>query len=97
LVVDMLNAVPGLASRTPQGAFYVFPSCAGLLGKCRPDGRRLDSDLDVALFLLEEAGVSTVPGTLFGMAPYLRVSIAAEDGVLREGCARIMAACNRLT
>ena len=97
LVVEMLNAVPGLACRTPEGAFYVFPSCAGLLGKAGADGRRLETDLDIAVFLLEEAGVSTVPGTMSGMAPYVRLSTAADGAVLSDAWARIQAACARLT
>ena len=96
LMVQRLNGIAGLTCRRPEGAFYVFPSCAGLLGRLSPDGERLKSDQDLALYLLEAAQVSLVPGTLFGTPNYLRLSTAADIGLLRAACDRIEAACNRL-
>jgi aspartate aminotransferase len=96
LVLSILAEVPGFRCTVPDGAFYVFPSCDGLLGKARCDGQTLQTDLDVAAFLLEEAGVSTVPGTMFGMAPFIRISTAAEEGLLRTACLRIQDACKGL-
>jgi aspartate aminotransferase len=96
LVLSILAEVPGFRCTVPDGAFYVFPSCDGLLGKARSDGQTLQTDLDVAAFLLEEAGVSTVPGTMFGMAPFIRISTAAEEGLLRTACLRIQDACKGL-
>jgi aspartate aminotransferase len=96
LVVGMLSAIPGFSCERPEGAFYVFPSCAGLIGKIRPDGRPLESDQDIALYFLDEAGVSLVPGSMFGMAPFIRISTAADIGSLRTACERIWTACERL-
>ncbi|MBA3505929.1 MAG: pyridoxal phosphate-dependent aminotransferase [Betaproteobacteria bacterium] len=96
LMVQRLNGIAGLNCRRPEGAFYVFPSCAGLLDRRRPDGERLKSDQDLALYLLEAAQVSLVPGTLFGTPNYLRLSTAADIGLLRAACDRIEAACSRL-
>jgi aspartate aminotransferase len=96
LVVRMLADIPGVRCNVPDGAFYVFPSCEGLLGKKRSNGDRLETDVDVARFLLEEASVSTVPGTMFGMAPFVRISTAADEDQLRTACARISEACKGL-
>lgn len=97
LVVAMLSDTPGLSCDPPEGAFYVFSSCDGLIGRTRTDGKPIDSDQDLALFLLEQAGVSLVPGSTFGMAPYLRISTAADTDSLRTACERIRAACGRLS
>ena len=97
LVVAMLDAVPGLICPTPQGAFYVYPSCAGLIGKRRPDdGRRLDSDLDVVTWFLDHVGVAAVHGEAFGLGPHFRVSYAASTDTLREACTRIAHAAGDL-
>ncbi|MCC6195159.1 MAG: pyridoxal phosphate-dependent aminotransferase [Burkholderiales bacterium] len=96
LMVERLNGIAGLSCRRPEGAFYVFPSCAGLIGRARPDGGRLASDQDLALYLLDAAGVSLVPGSLFGTPGHLRLSTAADIGLLRAACERIEAAVNRL-
>ena len=90
-VVAALNACPGVACHTPEGAFYVFPNIAGCLGKTTKAGRLLHSDHDFALALLEEAHVATVPGAAFGMSPYMRISYATEDAVLAKGLERIAA------
>lgn len=83
----------GLACRVPEGAFYLFPSCAGMIGRRRPDGRVIESDVDFATFLLEEVGVAVVPGSAFGLAPYFRISFATSTERLRTACDRIASAC----
>ncbi|CAH2598972.1 Aspartate aminotransferase [Rhodovastum atsumiense] len=89
LVVDALNAIPGLSCLRPQGAFYVFPGCAGVIGATTPDGRTIASDRDFCSFLLHDAGVAVVPGSAFGLAPYFRISYATAIEELREALARI--------
>ncbi|WP_114375444.1 pyridoxal phosphate-dependent aminotransferase [Elioraea thermophila] len=96
LVVAMLNEAPGLSCHRPEGAFYVYPSVAGLIGRTTPAGRRLETDLDVAMALLEEAHVAVVHGGAYGMSPYVRISYATDEESLREACARIADWCARL-
>lgn len=88
-VVDALNAIPGLSARRPEGAFYVFANCAGVLGRLTPAGALIDSDVAFARYLMEHGGVAVVPGTAFGLAPYFRVSYATSMEVLTEACQRI--------
>ena len=95
--VALLNAIPGLTCRTPDGAFYVYPSCAGLIGKTTPDGRILSTDFDVVLYFLDTAGVAMVDGTAYGLSPYLRLSIAIALPAIEEACARLARACAALT
>ncbi len=95
-VVGWLNAAPGLSCPTPQGAFYVYPSCAGLIGKATPEGRTLATDEDVASYLLESVGVAVVHGEAFGLSPHFRVSYATSLAVLEEACGRIVRACAAL-
>ena len=83
----------GLPCRVPDGAFYLFPSCAGMIGRKRPDGRVIASDVDFATFLLEEVGVAVVPGSAFGLAPFFRISFATATERLRTACDRIASAC----
>jgi aspartate aminotransferase len=97
LVVDLLNQIPGLYCPRPEGAFYVYPSCAGMIGKRTPAGMTIDSDEDFVRYLLEEAGVAVVHGEAFGLAPHFRISYATSTAELREACARIAAACRKLT
>ncbi len=97
LVVSMLNQAAGLSCRTPAGAFYVYPSCAGLLGKSTPDGRRIDNDLDFATALLEAEGVAVVQGDAFGLSPHFRISYATGIDVLETACQRIQRFCASLT
>lgn len=94
--VELLNAVDGLSCRTPDGAFYVYPSCAGLIGRTRPDGKKLTSDADVAMYFLEAAGVAMVDGAAYGLSPYLRLSIATSLGLIEEACARMKRASSDL-
>jgi aspartate aminotransferase len=96
LVVDLLNRVPGLFCPRPEGAFYVYPSCAGLIGKRTPDGRTIENDEDFVRYLLEAEGVAVVHGEAFGLAPHFRISYATSTDVLREACARIERACRAL-
>jgi aspartate aminotransferase len=93
LVVEMLNAAEGITCPTPDGAFYVYPSIAGCIGKTSPDGKKIDSDEDFATALLEEEGVAVVFGGAFGLSPNFRVSYATSDENLREACSRIQRFC----
>jgi aspartate aminotransferase len=97
LVVAMLNQAAGMSCRTPEGAFYVYPSCAGVIGKTTPDGTVLETDTDFVTYLLDAEGVAVVPGTAFGLAPYIRISYAAATEALEEACRRIQRACAALT
>ena len=92
----LLNAIPGLSCLQPQGAFYLYPSCEGLLGKKTPSGDLLKNDADVSAFLLDTAGVAVVPGIAFGLSPYFRLSYAINTQLLREGCHRIAQAIDQL-
>jgi aspartate aminotransferase len=96
LVVEMLNAAPGVACHKPEGAFYVFPNIAGCLGKTSAGGRRIETDTDFALALLEEKHVAAVQGAAYGMSPYLRISYATDIESLREACARVQEFCKGL-
>jgi aspartate aminotransferase len=96
MVVEMLNAAPGIACHKPEGAFYVFPNVAGCLGKTSVGGRRIATDADFALALLEEKHVAVVQGAAYGMSPYIRISYATDTESLREACARIQEFCRGL-
>jgi aspartate aminotransferase len=96
LVVDMLNQVDGITCHRPEGAFYVYPSCAGAIGKTAPDGTAIKTDTDFATYLLEAEGVAVVPGEAFGHSPYFRVSYATSTELLEEACRRIQRACKAL-
>jgi aspartate aminotransferase len=96
LVVSMLNQATGITCIKPEGAFYVYPSCAGLIGKTAPSGKVIESDGDFAGELLEAEGVAVVHGAAFGLSPYFRISYATSEKVLEEACGRIQrfaAAC----
>ena len=97
LVVDALNAINGVACRRPEGAFYVYASCAGLIGRHTPDAALIDSDSAFCRFLLEEHGVAVVPGSCFGLAPFFRLSYAASEQELSEAVRRIANACKELS
>ena len=81
----------------PEGAFYVYPSCAGLIGKKTSGGKILKNDLDVATYILEEGKVAVVHGEAFGLSPHFRISYATSTETLREACTRIRTACEALT
>jgi aspartate aminotransferase len=91
-----INAIAGLSCRQPDGAFYLYVNCAGLIGKTTPAGKRLAEDGDVVMYLLESVGVALVAGTAYGLSPYFRLSIATSIEVLDEGCARIARAVAEL-
>jgi aspartate aminotransferase len=95
-VVGLLNASPGIQCPTPGGAFYVFPSCAALIGSTSPAGRPIATDEDFAMALLEETSVAVVHGSAFGLGPHFRISYAASIESLTEACERIRAFCVRL-
>ena len=95
-VVEMLNETEGVTCRTPEGAFYVYPSCAGLIGKTAPSGRIIETDEDFALELLDAQGVAVVFGAAFGLSPYFRISYAASMSDLEDACRRIQRFCAAL-
>ncbi len=94
--VALINAIPDLHCIAPAGAFYLFIDCAGLMGKRTAAGQRIDTDLDLALYFLESAGVALIGGTSFGLSPYLRISTATGVEVIEEACRRMAAAVGRL-
>lgn len=96
LVVDALNTCPGLSCSRPEGAFYVYPSCAGAIGKTTPQGKKIESDEDFVTYLLEDEGVAAVQGAAFGLSPYFRISYATSTEALEEACKRIKRACEAL-
>ena len=93
LVVSMLNQTRGLKCPTPEGAFYVYPSCAELMGKQAPSGKRIETDEDFVAELLEAEGVAGVHGSAFGLGPNLRISYATSTEMLEEACRRIQRFC----
>lgn len=93
LVVSMLNQAPGIKCPTPEGAFYVYPSCEGLIGKTAPSGKVIGSDADFANELLETEGVAVVHGAAFGLSPFFRISYATANSVLEDACSRIQRFC----
>ena len=97
LVVSMLNKAPGIVCPKPEGAFYVYPSIAGCIGKTSAAGTFIDDDEVFATALLEETGVAVVFGAAFGLSPNFRVSYATSDEALKEACQRIITFCEGLT
>ena len=97
MVVAMLNDCPGLTCLKPEGAFYVYPSCAGVIGKKTPDGKTISSDGEFVTYLLESVGVAAVQGEAFGLSPYFRISYATSTEALKEACTRIKKACEALS
>jgi aspartate aminotransferase len=95
-VVSMLNQVPGISCHRPEGAFYVYPSCAGVIGARTPQGQTLEDSGAFARWLLNEVGVAVVHGTAFGLDPFFRISYATSLAHLEDACARIRTACGRL-
>jgi aspartate aminotransferase len=95
-VVAALNRAPGLRCRVPEGAFYTFASCAGVIGRRTRGGALLQSDSDFCGYLLQDFEVAVVPGSVFGLAPYFRISYATSMSQLEEACSRIIAACQAL-
>jgi len=95
-VVQALNAIPGITCQNPEGAFYVYPSCAAFIGSTTPDGKRIETDTDFSAYLLEHALVAVVPGIAFGLSPHFRISYATDMKTLEDACARISRACAEL-
>ncbi|MDW4499666.1 pyridoxal phosphate-dependent aminotransferase [Sulfitobacter sp. D35] len=93
LVASMLNEIEGVTCPVPEGAFYVYPSIAGLIGKTSAGGAEIGSDEDFATALLEETGVAVVFGAAFGLSPAFRISYATSDAALTEACTRIQRFC----
>jgi aspartate aminotransferase len=89
LVIGELNRIPEFKIRTPEGAFYIFVNCAGVIGRKTPEGTVISSDRALAEYVLFKTGVAVVPGSAFGLKPYLRISYAASTADLREACRRI--------
>jgi aspartate aminotransferase len=96
IVVDALNKIPGLHCPRPEGAFYVYPSCAGLLGKKTPKGDVIENDEAFVKYLLAAEGVAVVHGDAFGLAPHFRISYACSTEMLQDACRRIERACTAL-
>ncbi len=96
LVVSMLNQANGIKCPTPEGAFYVYPSCAGTIGKSTPGGKKIATDEDFVTELLEAEGVAVVQGTAFGLGPAFRISYATKTSDLEDACQRIQRFCGNL-
>ncbi len=97
LVVAMLNQAKGISCPKPEGAFYVYPSCAGTIGKTARNGKTIANDEDFATVLLEEEGVAVVHGAAFGLSPFFRISYATGINALEEACRRIQRFCGNLS
>jgi aspartate aminotransferase len=97
ICVDLLNKAPGLSCLKPDGAFYVYPSCAGTIGKRTPSGQVIKTDTDFVTYLLEAEGVAVVQGAAFGLSPYFRISYATATEQVEDACRRIQRACQALT
>ena len=95
-VVKSLNKIKGINCLNPNGAFYVFPNCSGVLGKKTPKGKMINSDQDYCDYLLEEGLVAAVPGVAFGLSPYFRISYATSDENLKKAIQRIEKFTNEL-
>jgi aspartate aminotransferase len=96
IIVELLNRADGIDCLTPQGAFYVLPSCVGVLGKRTPSGDAIQSDLDFCQYVLDAEGVAVIPGADFGAPNHFRISYAYAEASLKEACARIERACAAL-
>ena len=95
-IVGALNQISGITCASPQGAFYVYANCQGLLGKQTAQGRTLHTDADVADYLLQDAGVAVVPGDAFGLGPYFRASYACQIDLIQQACTRIARSVDKL-
>ena len=97
MVVGELNAISGLSCHLPEGAFYAFPSCAGIIGKKTPKGKTLNTDEEFVLYLLEEQNLAVIQGDAYGVSPFFRISFATSMSELKEGCRRLRLACEALS
>ena len=96
MVVENLNQIDGINCSIPPGAFYVYPSCEGIIGKKTSAGNTINTDEDFMNFLLESEGIAGVHGEAFGLSPYFRLSYATDEKTLADACNRIERACNNL-
>ena len=96
MVVEMLNKASGILCDVPTGAFYVYPSCEGCIGKKTSEGKIINSDEDFMNYLLESEGIAGVHGAAFGLSPFFRISYATSDEILKDACNRIIRATNKL-
>ena len=97
MVVKMLNECDGLSCIKPSGAFYVYPSCSGIIGKFSKERKLIENSIDFSSYLLESVGVAVVPGSAFGADPFFRISYATSESILEEACNRIKKACEQLS
>ncbi len=95
-MAELLNDIPGIECTPSAGAFYIYASVKGLLGKQTETGKILETDLDVVMFFLNKAGVAVLDGTAYGLSPYLRFSFATSLEVIEDGCARLKQAVESL-
>jgi aspartate aminotransferase len=95
-LVAQLNNIPGISCHIPEGAFYVFPSCAGLIGKKTPEGRTIVNDEDFVMHLLESQNLAVLQGAAYGVSPFFRISFATSMDKLDEGVRRLRLACEAL-
>ena len=95
-VLAAVNRIPGLNCHAPEGAFYVYASCAGIIGKKTPDGRVLGSDANFVMYLIESQNLALLQGEAYGLSPFVRISFAASMETLAEGCRRLHLACEAL-
>ena len=96
LVISIIDKIDGLSCRTPEGAFYCYVSCEGVIGKNTPQGNVISSDYDFSTYLMEECGVAVVHGEAFGLSPYFRISYATDIERLEVACKKIAEACSQL-
>ena len=96
MVVEKLNKIQGLSCAIPSGAFYIYPSCVGVIGKQTPKGNTINTDEDFMNYLLDSEGVAGVHGEAFGLSPYFRISYATDNKTLIDACERIERACSNL-
>ena len=97
MVVKMINECNGLSCIKPSGAFYVYPSCSGIIGKSSKEGKLIENSIDFSAYLLESVGVAVVPGSAFGADPFFRISYATSESIIEEACNRIKKACEQLS
>ncbi|MGF3057435.1 aspartate transaminase [Microbacterium sp. YY-01] len=96
LAVDGFNSIPGLSCSTPEGAFYVYVNCSGVMGKTAPDGSAIDSDEALTMYLLNEAQVAVVHGAAYGLSPYFRISFATSEEIIEQALGSIRDALSKL-
>ena len=96
LALKLINATPGLSCRTPDGAFYQYVNCSGMIDRTTPEGKKIETDSDAVMYLLEGVGVAVIAGTAYGLSPYFRMSIATSLEIIEDGCRRIAKAVAEL-